>query len=546
MITAQTQPKTAQNLLRNPKITIKPCWNFARRTTNSLKKHPVKGGATLRWCSPVKHAGLSSRRRGFESRPEHQSIRAVPSSPKVGSLNGAETQTGVPLTPVTPDIYNWERSYASTKERLKNDPSILEQNRAKILTFLQTRDVRGLSTPRIVKYANHLIVAARLCPKSFETMSKEDVTELLINLKNREKPSRTWTQRRGTRYAENTLSDVKTILKIFWRWLKNMDESKPIYPPEVNWFTKGKSTRSITVTRSDLLTQEEVDLLAEATGDAQDAAFIKVLDDAGGRISEILTLRIKDAQPRPYGFRLDVWVSKTFSHPIPIAKSAPALARWLSLHPFRDDPEAPLWLNSQRRQMLYGAARKRIQRAIQSAEVKSGRSFGKKVWFHLFRHTSATEFMRKGKGAPAVMNKKYGWSNGSDMWSVYAHMVDEDVEEAVARADAQQEQVKGFLDAEENTTTTRPKKCGRCESINDASSRFCSRCAFPLDDQVVLEAYEIEERKSEADAMLSRLMKDERVRNVISEVLSEISLKQVSQEMITQSSSFSPKRRSMR
>jgi integrase/recombinase XerD len=434
----------------------------------------------------------------------------------------------VPLTPpVTPDIYNWERIYTSTKERLKKDPNILEPNRAKILVFLQTREVIGLSTPRIVKYANHLIVAARLCPKSFETMRKEDVTELLINLKNREKKSRAWTQRRGPRYAENTLSDVKTILKIFWRWLKNMDESKPIYPPEVSWFTKGKS-RGITVTRSDLLTEEEVDWLAEATGDAQDAAFIKVLNDAGGRISEILTLRIKDAQPRPYGFKLDVWVSKTYSHPIPIAKSAPALARWLSLHPFRENPEAPLWLNSRRRQMLYGAARKRIQRAIQSAEVKSGRNFGKRVWFHLFRHTSATEFMRKGKGAPAVMNKKYGWSNGSDMWSVYAHMVDEDVEEAVARADAQEDQVNGLLSAE---VTRRPKKCGRCESINDPSSKFCSRCAFPLDDQVVLEAYDAEEKKSEAEALLSRLMKDERVRNVISEVLSEISLKQVSQEI---------------
>ncbi len=444
------------------------------------------------------------------------------------------------LTPVTPDIYNWERTYASTKERLKNDQGILEQNRAKILAFLQTREVRGLSTPRIVKYANHLIVAARLCPKSFEAMSKEDVTELLINLKNREKQSRTWTQRRGTKYAENTLSDVKTILKIFWRWLKNMDEFKPIYPPEVNWFTKGKS-RGITVTRSDLLTQEEVDLLAEAAGDAQDAAFIKVLDDAGGRISEILTLRIKDAQPRPYGFKLDVWVSKTFSHPIPIAKSAPALARWLSLHPFRDNPEAPLWLNSQRRQMLYGAARKRIQSAIRAAEARSGgRSFGKRVWFHLFRHTSATEFMRKGKGAPAVMNKKYGWSNGSDMWSVYAHMVDEDVEEAVARADAQEDQAKSFLEADERAR--RPKKCGRCESINDASSKFCSRCAFPLDEQVVLEVYKAEEKKSEADALLSRLMKDERVRNVISEILSEISLKQVSQEI----ASSSPKRRPMR
>ena len=82
--------------------------------------------------------------------------------------------------------------------------------------------------------------------------------------------------------ADHPLSDIKSMVKVFWRWMKSMDESKPIYPPEVSWFTEGRF-KSITVTRSDLLTDEEADLLTKATEDAQNAAFVKVLDDAGGR-----------------------------------------------------------------------------------------------------------------------------------------------------------------------------------------------------------------------------------------------------------------------
>ncbi|MEO0158276.1 MAG: site-specific integrase [candidate division WOR-3 bacterium] len=227
---------------------------------------------------------------------------------KNGSLKGVETLVGV--APVSPDIYNWEKRYASALERLEKDQSILEENRAKIQEFLQSREAKGLSTSRVVKYANHLIVVARLCTKKFEEMGADDV-----------------------------------------------------------------------------------------------------------------------------------------------------------------------------REFLYSAARRKIQCIIQSAEKENVRKLGKRVWFHLFRHTSATEFMRR-KGAPAVMNKKYGWSREWDMWAVYAHMVDEDVEEAIAIGRTQKQIRQCDFKLAENRS--RPKKCDRCESINDSMARFCPKCVFPLDEQVAV------------------------------------------------------------
>lgn len=106
-----------------------------------------------------------------------------------------------------------------------------------------------------------------------------------------------------------------------------------------------------------------------------------MLDDAGGRITEILTLRIRDVEERPYGFRLNVWVSKTCAHPIPIARSAPALARWLSVHPYRNNPGAPLWLDSRLNQAKYASARRKMQKIIRCAEGKSTSNGGqRKFW----------------------------------------------------------------------------------------------------------------------------------------------------------------------
>jgi hypothetical protein len=152
----------------------------------------------------------------------------MPSPEKTGPLRGFETLTGV--KPASPDIYNWESRYDSAMERLKSDRRISERNRVRVKGFLESRVARGLSVARVVKYANHLIVVARLCAKDFDQMDAEDIRDLLVVLKNREKEHIGWTRVKGSRYSEHTLSDIKSMLKVFWRWMKGMDESKPSYP----------------------------------------------------------------------------------------------------------------------------------------------------------------------------------------------------------------------------------------------------------------------------------------------------------------------------
>jgi site-specific recombinase XerD len=68
--------------------------------------------------------------------------------------------------------------------------------------------------------------------------------------------------------------------------------------------------------------------------------------------------------------------------------------KWLDVHPSKDDPNAPLWVN------LRGPARglamqyKTIRLTL--AEISERGGVKKKVFYHLFRHQKITEMILQG------------------------------------------------------------------------------------------------------------------------------------------------------
>ena len=123
---------------------------------------------------------------------------------------------------VSPDIYNWDMRYRSVLRRLHSEDSgILEGNRLKIKKFLESREARGLSLPRVIKYGNHLITFSKCCSRHFDEMTQDDVREVLVSLKNRNKmdPRSTkmkssWRGINGSKYSEVTPGDfpVSSVL----------------------------------------------------------------------------------------------------------------------------------------------------------------------------------------------------------------------------------------------------------------------------------------------------------------------------------------------
>ena len=70
----------------------------------------------------------------------------------------------------------------------------------------------------------------------------------------------------------------KSIIKKFWKWLKNTDD----YPPEVSWIKRRKRKNGLLP--KDIWTPEEVNKIAGFVSNIRDKAFILGLFGTGCRI----------------------------------------------------------------------------------------------------------------------------------------------------------------------------------------------------------------------------------------------------------------------
>jgi ribosomal protein L40E len=182
------------------------------------------------------------------------------------------------------------------------------------------------------------------------------------------------------------------------------------------------------------------------------------------------------------------------------------------MHPMRQDPEAPLWINigttNHNQPMEYNGIRTLIQRSFEKAGIV------KRVHPHLFRHSRAT-FMARHL-TEFQMNQYFGWVQGSGMPATYVHMSGRDVDNAILT-------MNGIALDEKKEIKMNVQKCPRCELINSVDSKHCSRCGGVLNLRYAMEIEEQHrqavEIRQKADNLMSRLMKDPDVQKVIIEKL---------------------------
>lgn len=438
--------------------------------------------------------GLRDKERTFEllkNDPRERTCTVARSEERMRSSFSSLLSEDLRIPETNPDIYGRQLKYSTTFKRLESAGNILAENKELIKKFLAAVEVNGnIKTYRLIKYCDKLTTIAKCGTaqgKPFNSMTASDVNSIIIELKRKVK-TRGVGRAEKLNYSINTINDFVIIMKIFWRWVKNWKELG--YPPEVKDLKVARVPK-IVVTRSDLLTEDELGLLIRACNSVMYSALIWTLYDTGGRIGEVLALRVGDVQPQVYGARLNFYASKTYARPMPVVRSAPAIVAWLAIHPFNKYPEAPLWINTKLKQLMYGTARKKLLNTCRDAEKITGRKLWKRVHFHLFRHMAATDFVRESKGSQGIMNKRFGWSPSSDMAARYSHLLEEDVEMAIVRADAPADLYEKFVKDVQATKSINPKRatkpllqlCKRCQSTNDMFAHYCSRCGFPLSDQ---------------------------------------------------------------
>ena len=246
--------------------------------------------------------------------------------------------------------------------------------------------------------------------------------------------------------------------------------------------------------------------MIQAAYNIRDKAMVALIYESGFRIEEILTLCIKHVAFDEYGAKI-MGNGKTGMRRIRLVSSVPYLATWIENHPFRDTPEAPLWVKIHAKNpddiVYYENALKIFKTLAKRANIK------KRIYPHLFRHTRATQLANHL--TEAQMDQYFGWIQGSDMPSTYVHLSGRDLDGKILELNG--------LKVEEKENEPTIKKCPRCEKMNPSTGKFCGRCGSPLD---VDTAMKIDEKRIEIDNMMNMLMKKPEVQAFLSNMLEQI------------------------
>jgi len=326
-----------------------------------------------------------------------------------------------------------------------------------------------------------LSLTRMLSKKSWNTLNQDDIDLLVSNV------MKTYSV---DGKETNTTYDHKKILKIFFRWVKLGSRSfrEVGNPPEL----KNVRTKTVAdkIVREELVTPEDIVNLLSVCSNLRDKALLHVHYEAGTRPGEILSLKIKHVKQDKYGMIIAV-DGKTGARPIRLIESVPSLSKWLSSHPFKDDPESPLWVNISK--LNYGTRLTHQSATLILYNACKKSQIGKKINLKLFRHSEATRtamFMTE-----ATLRKRHGWSPTSKMPSKYAHINQKDVEDSILGH-------YGIKQEEERINRV-PKICPVCKNQNSYDSNTCDNCSKPLDLEKAISLEE--DAQKEKDDLEKRL-----------------------------------------
>ena len=387
------------------------------------------------------------------------------------------------------DIHHHKRGLEQERRRIENSIDISKKNKKLIIEFRDECIAQGLGIARIYHYMQRLKRLAIIFKKDFDRATKGELKKLVAEFESKN-------------LSDWTKHDYKVTLKKFYKWLAGSEE----YPDKIRWL-KTTMKNSNHKLPSELLTEEDIDKLVKATFNARDKAFIRVLYESGCRIGELAGLKIKNIQFDDYGAQLIV-DGKTGMRRIRIIASAPALATWLDNHPDKEDPDSYVWVRIEPKNskdlLCYNGLRAVLHKAAKRAGIK------KRSNPHLFRHSRATYLANKI--TEAQMKEIFGWTQSSEMASVYVHMSGRDTDDALLK-------LAGLKNEKKEESKPKVSKCSRCKELNDHLACFCRRCGLALD---IKTGIELDEKIKSSNDIMTNLMKDPEKLEKVAKLIAEL------------------------
>ena len=388
-------------------------------------------------------------------------------------------------------IHNFEKTYFRSRENIK-ESALSDRNKELILKFVDDLALENISLARLIKYCVSMGIFATWLDKDLDHVTRDELKSLVSKLQLRED------------YSAWTKKSYKIVIRRFYKWLLKTNK----FPEIVDFIniTIKRSERKLP-SEGELLTEAEVQKLLGACQNLRDKAFVAMLYESGGRVSEIGNLCLKNLAFDKYGTQI-VLSGKTGSRKVRLIYSTPFVSNWINNHPLKQDQNAPLWvtLNLNHTQLRYSTFREMLKDIAERSGIK------KRVNPHSFRHSRAT-FMANHL-TEFQMNQYFGWIQGSDMPSTYVHMSGKEVDNAIL-------QMNGVRTEEtQNNPKLSPRICPRCDTINTVDADHCSKCGGILDVKLMMELEDTEKERKGMDKWLNLFMQDKVVQERMAEIMS--------------------------
>lgn len=365
------------------------------------------------------------------------------------------------------DIYDHDRKLENVEKRIL-DADYSEDNKSLIFEFENRLFAEGLETSRVLKYMSQMNMISRWFGKNLADVDEKDVEQLVGSL-----------ERSSKKYS--TKRDYKITIKKFFKWLYRSEKLEM-----VDWIPTKKSRENDKLPE-DMLTPDDIKKMVDAAGNARDRAIIYTLYESAARISELANMKMRDVKFDEDGalIHLD---GNTGPRTVRVAYSVPALGTWIEMHPNKNDKDAYVWINigsrSKGQPMKYSSFQRLIIRTAKKANID------KNVHHHLFRHSRATELSQVIE--QPLLEKFMGWVHGSGMTSVYLHLSDEDLDNAICN-------MYGRDNRKSKEPALKPQFCPFCDKPISPTSQLCTNCGKPLNAETAIDLDE--KRKQVADVM---------------------------------------------
>lgn len=340
-----------------------------------------------------------------------------------------------------------------------------EANRIGARQFLD----KSAQTCRIGSLANYSYALRHLdndsLGKPFREHERHSISSFLAGLRHRMGP--------------NSVKSVARNLVTFYNWLHE-DVAMP------RSFLKAFAVKGREPERSLIDDQDFDALLAAADGGPayairtlRDQAILHLLRESGMRRSEIVSLNHGSVSLDPKG---GTWLKmptmakrlKTGPRDILITKAAGALKALMMAVPGAEDD--PIFRSLSDRTLGRRLWPNEVGRIVTRLRRQAG--LQKRITPHLFRHTEATNLVKKGWN-DEMINKKL-WTPGSRMGRIYVHLDRSDLADQTRR-DA------GITDTGHDAASL-SKQCPACAESIRAAALKCKHCGEWLTARPVAQA----------------------------------------------------------